>query len=298
MAAKIKCVCGKEYSWKPQFAGKRAKCKCGQVISFPATDPEAAAEAQEFDEAVRGLEPYETTESGQAIYRHETRTKPFEPAFGDEKAIDAITRHIEKFIGPADNVFHELISDLVHVDIHVVQPTPERNWYTLVTSGMSDKPMTVPDDDPELQEFKHAELLMCLPPDWPMDQESWEDENNYWPIRWLKIMARMPHEYDTWLGWGHTVPNGDPPEPLAPGTEMCCMLVMPPVLVDEKFYQLKVGKNKLINFYALYPIYKEEMDHKLKKGAEGIVEKFSEAEVTELLDMGRKNTCKKKFGLF
>ena len=296
MAAKIKCACGKEYSWKPELAGRRAKCKqCGNVISFPASEPEA--EAQEFDDMVRDLPPHETTESGQPVYRHEARTKPFEMAMGDEKTIDAISKHIERHIGEPGGVFHEIISDLVHVDIHVVNPTPERNWYTLVTSGMSDKAMTVP-DDPELADFKFAELLICLPPDWPMDEESWKDEANYWPIRWLKIMARMPHEYDTWLGWGHTVPNGDPPEPLAEGTDLCCMLVMPPVLVDEKFYQLRVGKKKLINFYALYPLYKEEMDYKLKKGAEGIIEKFSEAEVTELLDPARKNTCKKKVGLF
>ena len=294
--ATIKCSCGKEYSWTPERAGKRAKCKCGNVVSFPKADPD--------DADLVGPEPeYEMAESGERVYRHESRSKPFEFAMGDEKTIEAIVKHIERHIGPPDNVFHELISDLVHLDIHIVPPTPERNWYTLVTSGMSDKPMTVPAEDFEnpadAEQLKYAELLLCLPPDWPMGQGEWqEDESGFWPVQWLKMMARMPHEYDTWLGWGHTVPNGDPPEPLAEGTDLCCMMVMPPVLVDEKFYQLRIGKKKLINFYALYPLYKEEMEYKLKKGAEGIIEKFSEAEVTELLDPARKNTCKKKFGLF
>ena len=29
-------ACGRTYAWKPQLAGKRAKCKCGQAINVPA----------------------------------------------------------------------------------------------------------------------------------------------------------------------------------------------------------------------------------------------------------------------
>ena len=29
----------------------------------------------------------------------------------------------------------------------------------------------------------------------------------FWPIQMLKFLARFPHEYKTWLGWGHTIPN-------------------------------------------------------------------------------------------
>jgi hypothetical protein len=42
-AGKFGCdACGKQYSWKPQLAGKRVKCKCGGVLTVPATDPAAA----------------------------------------------------------------------------------------------------------------------------------------------------------------------------------------------------------------------------------------------------------------
>ncbi len=49
MAGKVTCACGKQYSWKPELAGKRAKCKCGAVVSFPATDPAASAAPEGFD---------------------------------------------------------------------------------------------------------------------------------------------------------------------------------------------------------------------------------------------------------
>ncbi len=298
MAGKITCECGKRYSWKPELAGKRAKCKCGGIVKFPMEDPEALelAEAKDFDALIRSMPPHETSESGADIYRHEARTKPFELAIGDSDSIDAISKHIEKYIGPADGVFHEIVSDLVHIDIHMVAPTEARPWHTLVTSGMSDRPMTV-GDDPAMREFAHAELLICLPPDWPLDEQSFEDDANYWPIRWLKTIARMPHEYETWVGSGHTIPNGDPPEPFGSNTKMCCMLLLQSSLVEEGFHQLKVG-GKTINFYALFPLYKEEMEAKLKKGSDYLMEKFDKEQITELLDVGRKNSCRKFMGLF
>lgn len=50
-----------------------------------------------------------------------------------------------------------MLSPYVHVDIHIVEPTDERPWTTLVTSGMSERPMHAP---PELgPEAEVTELL-------------------------------------------------------------------------------------------------------------------------------------------
>jgi hypothetical protein len=43
---KFNCsTCGKEYRWKPELAGKKAKCKCGSVIAVPTKAPAAASPA-------------------------------------------------------------------------------------------------------------------------------------------------------------------------------------------------------------------------------------------------------------
>src|SRR4051812_48229862 len=34
--------CGKSYRWKPEFAGKKVKCKCGTVMTAPKSPPRAA----------------------------------------------------------------------------------------------------------------------------------------------------------------------------------------------------------------------------------------------------------------
>jgi hypothetical protein len=38
--SKFSCdSCGRSYAWKPQLAGKRVKCKCGQAVTVPDADP-------------------------------------------------------------------------------------------------------------------------------------------------------------------------------------------------------------------------------------------------------------------
>jgi hypothetical protein len=277
MAIQTQCEqCGFEYKLKDELAGKKVRCKICQAVFVV---PPALPEGTEYSPA------------GNPIFRYEERKKDFELATGDEANIERIGDHIARYCGKVETVLHELISDLVHIDVHWVAPTQQRPFHTLVTSGMSDRPMSVP---PGVDQGAYAELMLCLPPDWPMTQEAFGDENYYWPIRWLKTLARFPHEYETWLSWGHTLPNGDPPEPYAGNTQFCCAILLSPVLSGEGFGQLKVDESKTINFYSFVPLYAEEVDFKLQSGAEALVERFAKNRVTELVDIRRANVCKKK----
>ena len=267
--------------------------------------------AEEREEGREGGEAYELSPSGNPILRHKPRKMPFQLAHGDSENIDRISAHIEKHLGPVDSVFHEILSDLVHVDVHMVKPAPERDCYSLVTSGMSDAPMTVPEG---VEALRFAELMIQLPPDWPLDRiaappgakgqegdaETAASERWYWPIRWLKTLARLPHEYDTWLGESHTVPNGDPPEPFADDTKLCGMLVVPPMGASQEFATLKVNEDKTIFFYQLMPIYAEEMDLKLRKGAEALIDRFDRHQISVIVNPRRPNVAarKKWLGLF
>src|SRR4051794_18182068 len=51
-ASKFACDgCGKSYSWKPELAGRRVKCKCSQVMTVPASDPSQSEPAPDgFDD--------------------------------------------------------------------------------------------------------------------------------------------------------------------------------------------------------------------------------------------------------
>ena len=120
MAIRFQCeACGKRYRVDDSKAGKTSKCKiCGNPIVVPGSPLSD-----------------ELTEAGQPIFRHGAREREFQLAIGDEDSIERISAHIEEHIGPVAGVFHELISDLVHIDVHMVAPTDERPYHTLFTSG-------------------------------------------------------------------------------------------------------------------------------------------------------------------
>jgi hypothetical protein len=181
-------------------------------------------------------------------------------------------------------VYHEIASPDIHVDIALIEPTEQRNYYTLVTMGMGAHRMNVP---PELGELERAELLVCLPPDWKLDETSLAEEKWYWPLRWLKILARLPGEQGTWLGWGHTVPAG---EPFAENTKLCGILLLYPGAFDAGAAICKLPEGQ-INFYQLIPLYQEEMDFKINNSTENLLD-FLDGDILEQIRIDRENTCK------
>lgn len=78
--------CGKSYKWKPELAGKKVKCKCGQIMAAPAEEPVAAEPEVDLD----GL--YElAAEEKKASKRQREEPVGFRcPACHNELAIGAV----------------------------------------------------------------------------------------------------------------------------------------------------------------------------------------------------------------
>jgi hypothetical protein len=222
-------------------------------------------------------------------YRHGA-PKAFEMAQGDSENIEVISHHIERWIAKPATVFHELISDKVHIDVHIVEPSERFPWYCLVTSGMSDLPMRAPESHGDSQ---YAELFVCLPREWKMGQEDWKSERYYWPVRALKFLARFPHQHDTWLWYGHTIPNGDPPEPFNEFTKLCSLILLSPHCVPSEFHELKIDGGKTIRFFSLVPLYEDELSFKLRRGASALESRLVAAGHSELLYPDRKSIISK-----
>lgn len=269
--------CGRRYRVESEQVGKAALCKeCGTLLKVPVPGPLV-----------------EEAPSGAPVYRHQARQHEFEPVTGDDETIAQVGHHLERTLGEAENVWHEIVSDLVHLDVHQVEPSDEFPFWTLVTSGMSARPMQVPEG---AEEFAFAELAICLPREWPLTTEAFKDERNYWPIRLLKSLARMPHEYDTWLGPAHSIHNGETEiTPYASNTQFCAAMLVPPLaFLPPDFGQCETDSGKLINFYSIWPLYQEELDYKLKHGFDGLLDRLAAGRVTEVVDVRRANTCRKK----
>lgn len=194
------------------------------------------------------------------------------PEVYTEEEMSAIEEHIKNTFGEFENVFHELVSPDIHVDICVVPPSEERDYYTLVTMGMGAHRMNVPE---ELAEYKleRAELAIALPPDWKLDEESLKDERWYWPIGLLKVLARLPISGDTWLGFGHTM---DKQSPFAENTTLCgALLVGPQDVVWNGGEVCTLPSCEEVNFYQVIPLYRNELKYKLEHDADALLEKMA-----------------------
>jgi hypothetical protein len=244
--------------------------------------------------------PDEVSPGGTVTVHHEPRERGRTQA-APSSAIGEIDAHFNAHFGEAESVFHELMSDTVHVDVHAIPPRPERNWWTLYTTGMSDVPMAVP---PEAHAPKLAELLVSLPPGWRIDliqtlPPSAEDARWAWPIQWLRKVARMPSDYATWLGARHTIPNGDPPEPFGPETKLAAWMLLPPVSVAEEGRAVKLADGRDVALLQLHALHADELALKLDKGSNALLDALVAAEVTEVLTLDRPSVARKKrFGFF
>lgn len=241
----------------------------------------------------------EMSPGGSELIRHELNDKVLNPQLSPRSAnmlsesdMDAITQHIEACIGEVDGVFHEIMSDDLHIDVNMVSPTEHMPFNFLCTMGMSALAMKVP------RGFggpRYAEVCIYLPKNWPLTQEAFEKhgEDFYWPVRWLKNLARLPNQFDTFLGPGHTIPNGDPAEPLSPHCKFAGFVIIP--MPIEEFYMLKVGKRE-IGFYMIAPLYPEEMDLKLKKGMDALFDAWDAANLgpTDMANPKRANVGLKR----
>jgi len=201
----------------------------------------------------------------------------------------AVTQAIEARFGKVSQVLREVVSRDIRVDLCVAEPGPGRAYRTVVTRGMGARDMHVPEDS---QALTRAELVCMLPEDWELRSS---DECWYWPLRWLKLLARLPVEEGSWLGWGHTVPGG---EPFAENTDFDSVLLLDAFVPSQNGVINEGGDpcvfalpgGEMVRFYQLFPLYEEEMQFKLKRGVQALVDRMTaKGALSPVLDIARAN---------
>jgi hypothetical protein len=76
------------------------------------------------------------------------------------------------------------------------------------------------------------------------------------------------------------------------------VILLPSVNVPEEFFTLEINPEKTIEFYSIVPLYEEEMNLKLARGTDALLERFDKHGISDIIQIGRQNTCKKRFGFF
>lgn len=206
------------------------------------------------------------------------------PVLYTQEEQDALEDYIVEQFGDYDLVLGEVESPDVKVEIAVIKPTEEKNYYTLITMGMGAWEMKVPE---RAEDFARAELMMYMPADWDLNPQN---PASLWPVSWLKILARLPIQKNDWLGEGHTASRG---EPFCPETQLdSSMLVAAKNTAGEKAVALLPGEKK-VNFYTVVALHEDETQFKMAMGMEKLMARFEEAEIEfpPVMDYERPNLC-------
>jgi hypothetical protein len=215
-----------------------------------------------------------------------------EPEFTAEPCcyLEEISAHVERHLGPVASVIHEIVSQTVHVDILVVAPTADRDFWTFVTAGMSHLRMHLPDGvDAKLG---RAELVAGLPTD------------RF--ARALRVRRRSPRGLPGQLaGMARALPartrhlvgtgphDADRPAD-RPGHAHERLPVRGYGARPAGFGELDLADGERINFYAVLPLHEDEMAFKLDRGAAHLLERMDDVGVTEIFDAARPSVFAKR----
>ncbi len=219
--------------------------------------------------------------------KEEDEFDPEELEMYEEEEIDAIEDHIKEYFGEFPTVLHETVSEDIHVDVCVIPPTKERNYFTMVTMGMGAHAMNIPEGLGKDKE--RAELVICLPPDWKVGEDS---EKWFWPVGVIKSLTHLPINCDTWLGWGHTIDNQSP---YYDETELCGSLLVFPEGVEEGAEKCELPNGNIVNFFQVIPLYREEMHFKIDNDTTELLQKLQNV-AGHIVDPNRPNSCEDYFG--
>jgi hypothetical protein len=223
--------------------------------------------------------PRETSPGGSVINRYgpELAGPPIGVTESSAEFARAREAVYDRFFGAAAHVSHEIVPLVPHVDVYIHQPGPRgRDFYTLATGGMSDLEMSVPAKAKGVP--RRVELIFyCREP-----------QQEY--IDLLRGMAHFPHNNRTWLGSGHTMPNGVPPEPFLGSPVLDTLLFMPTILTpDGKLADELNLAGAGVHFLWVVPLTTLECNLKLEKGFDAVLDLFDRHRHPHIFDPGRKS---------
>ena len=188
--------------------------------------------------------------------------------------LSAREAHYSEFLGEmSDLVWHSTDDKSPHIDVYQFAPTPDRDFWTLVTGGMSDL------RQPALrtsagEHAPRAELLMYV------------REPKPWMADVLKGMAEMPFDDDTFLYWGHTVPNGKPMT--AEPSQLTSFFFDMPYFEDPKFSNLTIEGDDVV-FLWLRPITEAERSYAVEHGGMALSDLFASLDADQVVDEQRES---------
>lgn len=202
----------------------------------------------------------------------------------------AIRNHIETYYGAIDKIMYGVVSEGIYMNLALILPTEEKKYYQIVTIGMGAYQMELPEEKVERDgEDNRIELMLTLPEDWNFSSK---EEKDIWSLRWMEILAMIPIKQNTWLGWGSSITNSEE-ERLSSeeNIKFSGIVLSVPNGIQEGGEVCTFSDGTSVHFYQMLPVYKEEMEFKLKNGFIELLKRFVEYDLEHVIKAQRINTC-------
>ena len=216
------------------------------------------------------------------IIREET------PLPADDDILGHVKVHIDQYFGVYAQILTDHSNPEYPIEIAIIPPRLEHDYYTLVTVGLSLHQMHFSEERRE-ENLERAELLINLPPDWKLTKDALKDETWYWPIRMMLATAYFSIEDpNVCLESRTTLMEGEDGVPFAEGTDLRGEILFWPGPFGQDAFACRLPGGEEVNFYQVIPLYREELQYKLEHGADALLDLCSD-ESLEVIDPHRLN---------
>lgn len=237
----------------------------------------------------------ETSPGDSNVHRHDDRPLEYRTSTRQPKHLEVIARQLQPLLGSRYFIHALQVENVVKVDLIIFPPDGDRNNWTIVTAGMSDKAMAVPASlsSKERKELELAELTISLPSDafssdasGQVSKDQFREGSQAWIVGLMAILAHLPHDYGTWLGTGHSIPNGDPPEPYTSYIPFSGVIIAPTSQWPEHYRRITTSSGP-VNILSVVPVYQDEMNFLLAKGFDALHAELEAFGYTQVMSESR-----------
>lgn len=190
-----------------------------------------------------------------------------------EDEYTSILRHIELNFGQIVQLYSGTWAQpdaadkpLIDLDLCLVAPTPERNYYTFVTVGFGAFKMPTPKAYKN-KKLARAELCFALAPDTDFTDKEMED---LWPVRIMNMLVYFAIQKNVWMAWGDTFFDGK--QAFSPTTKQGSIILLSPGEENAQVCVLPDGDE--VNFYCMLSLYQEELEYVKEYGTDHLIDRF------------------------
>ncbi|MFM8188009.1 MAG: suppressor of fused domain protein [Pirellula sp.] len=192
---------------------------------------------------------------------------------------EEVVAKVEEFFGVSDPVALQFtVPPTTPVAIHAIRPNDRCEWLTLFTNGLSDHSMNVPAGQ---EEWSRAELFLQLPPDWQFEKS--DDPRWGWPHLWLREIAQLPGNNNSWFGGRLCVvelPN------LSPDLRFTGCL-----LWSQYYFESHSLGGQIITLYRVVPLTAAEIAFEKVQGTENLINAMDLVGVPKQISMDRQDAA-------